>query len=102
MVVLNKGQIPPLLAERIRRWLGSEGSQEFAQWLRTMSAIKTAEAGNQLNEPGQSEIEARALAADADFYHRVADLMQECRMPDKTFDTIEITPVPVTNTPTQD
>lgn len=101
MLTLTKGQIPQPVAERIRRWLGAEGSQDFAQWLRTMSAIKTAEAGNLLHEQGGKE-EAMALIAEADYYHKFADLLQECRMPDRQFETIEITPSPITTTPIEE
>ena len=89
------------LADKIRRWLGADGSQEFARYLRSLSAEHAAKAANILcekNTASSYEEEATLAADEATFYRRIAELLGECRDPDNQFVMVEITPVPVTNT----
>lgn len=88
-------------ADRIRKWLGQEGAHDFALYLRTMAAIRAAEAGNRLCEESEDQnfVEARQAAEDANRYRWIAGLMGEMRSPDFQFETVEIIPHPPTNQP---
>ena len=68
MLNITKLPLTQATSERIRKWLGGDGAADFMQWLVTLDAVLTAEAGNLLldaaAEPSKVD-EARAKANEA-------------------------------------
>lgn len=95
MLNIQKFPLNQPASERIRSWLGAEGSKDFRDWLVTLDAIATAEAGNLMLEavdtPGSAD-EARAAAEDAAEIRRFIERLNSARNKDFQFERCEITP----------
>src|SRR6185295_1336520 len=83
--------LPEVVANSIRKWLGADGAADFMQWLVTLDAILTAEAGNLLLQ-----------AAEAAEIRRFIERINKARTKDFQFEQCEIAPVTVSQTPNLD
>jgi len=97
--------LPEVVANSIRKWLGADGAADFMQWLVTLDAILTAEAGNLLlqaaEDPSKVD-EARAKADEAAEIRRFIERINKARTKDFQFEQCEIAPVTVSQTPNLD
>jgi hypothetical protein len=98
MIQINRLPITPDAAARIKRWLGAEGAREFMDWLVSLNAVLTAEAGNLLEQAGENASnadEARAKAEEGAEIRRFINRINEARESDFQFVRCELSPATV-------
>ncbi len=98
--MLNIQQLPlnQPASDRIRKWLGAEGSADFMAWLVAQDAILTAESGVLMVESGDNPSkadEAAQKAREAAEIRRFIEMINKAREKDFQFYRCEITPATV-------
>jgi len=95
MLNIQRIALPEVVANRIRKWLGGEGAADFMQWLVTLDAVLTAEAGNLMvmaaEDPSKAD-DARAKANEAAEIRRFIERINQARTKDFQFERCEIAP----------